>query len=291
MLLEELKQHIHKSSSPFAFVLGNPIKHSLSPLMHNTAARAFNIDLSYHALQLMPSELQFLPALMSRDHFKGANITLPYKKEVIEIMDHIDQSVLKCGAMNTVVKSSSEELIGYNTDIYGFMRPLMPFEDEIENGHAILFGTGGASLAVLAALEEFRFSSVTIVSRSPGAYEPYKTYNFDLTIASYHNWAAYRNSDTVLLVNSTPLGMLRKEKESPIALSDVHLMQDCFCYDLVYNPYQTTFLQDAIENGGRPIFGLEMLIHQGSKAFEFWTDHTFPIAEIRTILRKKLYDK
>lgn len=203
------------------------------------------------------------------------------------MVDHITENALQVGAINTIAKDEQNRWVGHNTDLYGFMQPLLAYQEDIEASNAIVFGSGGASRAVISALEQLGLESVTVVSRQPTSIPDYKV-TLALNKASYANWPAYCNAETTLLVNTTPLGMKGKIEESPIQVEFLERMADKICYDIVYTPRHTQFLQDAQEYGGIPIGGLDMLIYQGSKAFELWTELSFPIDEIRSLLMTEL---
>lgn len=285
MNVQQLTQFLD-ANEQVAFVLGNPITHSLSPLMHNTAAKELGLSLKYERLQLADSDLLKLHKLFNHPSFIGANITIPYKQLMLDYVDHLDELALDVGAINTISKDGYK-LIGHNTDVAGFIAPLLPYSDDLEGSSAIVFGTGGASKAVVYALEELGLSEVVMVSRSPGLNHGIST-NMNLIMASYANWTAYLSNDCHLIVNTTPLGLGEFIDESPVNEFEVNFLNDRICYDLVYGKQKTPFIVQAIENGGYPIDGLEMLIHQGSKAFQIWTTHPFPIEIIRKTLLKHI---
>lgn len=128
--------------------------HSLSPIMHNTASQKLKMDLSYYAIKLRADELSAVASHLNRDTFRGANITIPYKHILMEYVDELSLVAQKIGAINTIVKEN-HQLVGANTDIYGFSVPLKKYKDDLKGGRAVLFGTGGASKAVIHALVDF----------------------------------------------------------------------------------------------------------------------------------------
>lgn len=267
-----------------AFLIGNPVSHSLSPLMHNTAAKEYGLSLTYQKLLLEEKDFIKIHRLFNHTSFVGANITIPYKQQLSAYMDRIDDLALSVGAINTI-SNNSGSLSAYNTDVYGFLAPLLTYSDELEGASAVVFGSGGASKAVIYALDELGIAEVTIVSRSPGSLVKAEIdSNMTFNYASYTNWTAYLHDDCHLIVNTTPLGMSKYLNESPINTHDEAYLRDRICYDLVYGKHKTPFIIQAIENGGLPIDGLEMLIHQGSKSFEIWTNKAFPIEIIRNTL-------
>ena len=277
----KLQEFLHSDnrSSPYCLLYGHPVAHSLSPLMHNTAAKYHNLDLRYFAIDVKQAELSRLPSLMNDSNFWGANITIPYKSQLMEFVDRLDEAAEEIGAINTIVKENNR-LVGRNTDAYGFSSQLVPYEDELEGERAIIFGTGGASKAVVFALRKLGINELVMVSRRPGNIESIYRKADDIRIVGYEAWTAYAK-DALLLVNATPLGMEPNENSSPVRSNEIEWLEDRICYDLVYKPRKTRFLRDAEQAGGIPIGGLEMLIQQGSRSFEYWTGKRFPIDRIK----------
>ncbi|MGK7391432.1 MAG: shikimate dehydrogenase [Candidatus Cyclobacteriaceae bacterium M2_1C_046] len=282
MNLTEFKKSKH-SSKPHFLLFGNPVYHSLSPLMHNTAARYYDLEAEYHAIELKQSELSSLAAHLNKESFRGANITIPYKQLLIDFMDRLDSTASDIGAVNTIVRENSS-MVGYNTDSHGFSVPLQPYSKELEDNKAIIFGTGGATRAIIHALKGFNIREIILISRNPEQRKEFDSID-QVSLAGYENWMAYAD-DASLVVNATPLGMSPKSDKAPIRNDEGEALSDKICYDIVYNPVKTKFLALAEEAGARTIGGLEMLIHQGSKSFELWTGRPFPIEEVRN----KLYE-
>lgn len=278
------------SLEPHYLVVGHPLGHTLSPLMHNAALTHHRINATYTAVDLRPDELSGLIGWMNNQNFQGCNITIPYKEQVFKVVDHFDDSVRGIQAINTISKSKTgDKLIGSNTDIYGFYQPLKEFKDFIDGTRAIVFGTGGASKAVIVALEDFGVEEVVLVSRNPALIQKP---NSDLRyhIVGYNQWQAFAD-ETSIFVNTTPLGMGKFKDKSVIEERDISLVQNKLCYDLIYNPEKTLFLKNAEKAGAKTINGLDMLIHQGSRSFEIWTGKQFPFAEIKGLLTAHLQNK
>lgn len=276
-------QHSEDSSRPHFLLLGNPVAHSLSPLMHNLAAKHHGFDIRYHAVNLQSNELGSIAAHLNSPFFKGANITIPYKQMLLDYVDQLDNVSQNFGAINTIVKEQ-EQLVGYNTDVYGFSVPLQPFEDQIAESRAIVFGTGGASRAIVYALREMDVPEVVLVSRNPDKTDSYPEYG-NIYVESYEAWPAL-SEEACLIVNATPLGMEPDTDASPVHETETDLLSEKICYDIVYKPLKTKFLKQAESAGARTIGGLEMLIEQGSRSFEFWTGKPFPSQKIR----QRLYE-
>lgn len=266
------------SSLPHYLVIGHPISHSLSPLMHQTALDYHQIRAQYHAIDLQTGDIPDFISWMNRDAFLGCNITIPYKKLFIDIVDRLDLAGSELGVINTIVKSESE-LVGYNTDMHGFQQPLYPWRIQLEGATAVIFGTGGASNAVTAGLVSVGVSKILMVSRDVKNRTLTSNRGRDdveILYIDYSQWAAYIDEVTIL-VNATPLGMAPYTKESPVSELEMNLLKDKICYDLVYNPLNTTFLTFAKQSGAQAIQGHHMLIHQGDLSFNLWTGKSFPL--------------
>ncbi len=274
MTFTKFKQS-EKSNSPHYLLIGNPVNHSVSPLMHNTALKQHEIDAEYHAVAVAMSEIPSLAAHFNDPNFLGANITIPHKENFMEVVDEFTPEAEVIGAINTLIKQNGK-LIGHNTDSYGFQVPLEEHLEEIEPDRAIIFGSGGATKAIVYALNDLGFEEVVMVSRRPDRYSD----SSDLITCGYDFWADYAD-ETSLIINATPLGMIPNTEASPIKDDEKELLEGKLCYDIVYNPKETKFLKQAISVGGIPIGGIDMLIHQGAKSFQLWTGKEFPIGLIK----------
>lgn len=266
---------------PHYALFGNPVEHSLSPLMHNTALDFYDMEARYHAIELQSNELSRLASYLNQDTFLGANITIPHKQMIADYLDSVDPVAQSIGAVNTIVKKEFR-LHGFNTDGYGFLAPLESHTHNLKRNSAIIFGTGGASRAVVTALGNLGMDRLYLVSRSPGQIRSFERYEA-VSVISYHEWTSYAE-EAALIVNTTPLGMDPRIDTSPVKDTERQHLSGRICYDVVYNPLQTRFLSQAEEAGATTIGGLEMLIHQGSRSFEYWTGRPFPIDKIQNLL-------
>ncbi len=283
MNLDEFKRS-EAADTPHCLLIGHPVSHSLSPVMHNTASRYHGLTLRYHALDVEQQDLASLPPVFNGKKFNGANVTIPYKQQIGSFVDHIGEAADEIGAVNTIYKKADGRLWGENTDAYGFSVALEEFRDDLNAERAIIFGTGGASRAVVYALGKLGMQELVMVSRRPGRFDG-NEWPFPVKLVDYNSWSAY-GEEAVLIVNTTPLGMTPEVQSSPVREGEKMVLEGTICYDIVYKPRMTRFLQLADEVDARLIGGLDMLIHQGSKSFEYWTGYTFPVEEIK----KKLED-
>jgi len=272
-----------KSKDPHFLLFGNPVGHSLSPLMHNKAADIFDIDIQYYGIELRPDELSSFSAHLNRATFRGANVTIPYKHVLMQYMDDISLVARSIGAINTIVKKE-HRILGDNTDVYGFSVPLKAYAEELSGSNAIIFGTGGATRAIVNALSDFGIEKIRVISREPSSRDIFEDYR-RVEIKGYDAWTSFAENVSII-VNATPLGMEPYEDSSPVQETEKDVLKGKICYDIVYNPLETKFLKLAGEAGARTIGGLDMLIHQGSKSFELWTGYPFPIDEIKKSLHE-----
>lgn len=283
-LFEDFKTSKY-STFPHYLVVGHPISHSLSPAMHNIALRHYSIDAHYLAVDLPPESITDFISWVNREYFLGCNITIPWKKQLLNLPDQLSSEVKAVGAMNTISKNEDSSIIrGENTDIYGFKIPLRKYDEFLDKGRAVVFGTGGASLAVQYALMDMDYEEVILVSRTPRSAKALSGSLFT-KIVDYSQWQSFAD-EAELFINTTPLGMGDKQDLSPVNEADSDLLSGKICYDLTYNPLKTKFLSLAEAAGAESINGLNMLIHQGSRSFEIWTGHTFPVEKVEAELMK-----
>ncbi|MDX1590438.1 MAG: shikimate dehydrogenase [Balneolaceae bacterium] len=279
---------------PHYLVIGNPIRHSLSPVMHQYGLDYHGINAEYHALELYMQDLTGFVAWMNQKSFLGCNITIPYKQEFISLLDETDDSVKYTGAVNTI-SSSKDRITGFNTDVEGFLKPLYEHKDILYGNRAVVFGTGGASKAVIAGLIEMGLGEIVLVSRHPDKITYLLPDDSDffneilITPCSYDQLYAYAE-EAFLFVNATPLGMAPNVKTSPIEKIDPQVLDGKICYDLVYNPLETEFLKTAKSQNAVIINGLDMFIAQGNRSFQIWTGQSLPHDEIYDLLTNILSD-
>lgn len=276
-------QTSRQSKLPHFLLLGRPVAHSLSPLMHNTAADYYGLEERYFAVDLNPDEFNSLVPHFNSESFKGGNVTVPYKESLADYMDEVDENAQEVGAINTIVKQD-RQLTGSNTDVYGFLKPLENFREKIEGTGTIIFGTGGAAKAVVHGLFQSGAEEIILISRNPAGIT-----SFDhlkrVQVKSYDEWPAF-SDEAGLIVNATPLGMEPSTRTCPVRTEEKQFLAGKICYDIVYKPLKTTFLTLAEEAGAITIGGLDMLVYQGSKSFEMWTGKPFPVK----LIREKLYE-
>ena len=273
-----------------AAVVANPIKHSISPFIHNSAFEATNTNGVYLAWEVDEAELAETVANIRRYQMYGINLSMPYKEQVIPYLDRLSEEACLIGAVNTVVNREGT-LIGYNTDGKGFFKSLPSFK--ISKKRLVLLGAGGAAKAILAQaiLDGVSQISVFVRSSSMEKTRPYleKIQNatgFRVDLFALEDVQDLQDSITQadLLVNATSVGM--DGTSQPIPTSIV-LPEKLMVADVIYQPFETPFLKWARNQGNQSINGLGMLLYQAAEAFEFWTGKEMPTDQIWELLKQK----
>ena len=273
-----------------AAVVANPIKHSISPFIHNSAFEATNTNGVYLAWEVDAAELAETVANIRRCQMYGINLSMPYKEQVIPYLDQLSEEACLIGAVNTVVNREGT-LIGYNTDGKGFFKSLPSFK--ISRKRLVLLGAGGAAKAILAQaiLDGVSQISVFVRSSSIEKTRPYleKIQNatgFGVDLFALEDIQELQDSITQadLLVNATSVGM--DGSSQPIPTSIV-LPEKLMVADVIYQPFETPFLKWARNQGNQSINGLGMLLYQAAEAFELWTGKEMPTDQIWELLKQK----
>ena len=273
-----------------AAVVANPIKHSISPFIHNSAFEATNTNGVYLAWEVDEAELAETVANIRRYQMYGINLSMPYKEQVIPYLDQLSAEACLIGAVNTVVNREGT-LIGYNTDGKGFFKSLPSFK--ISRKRLVLLGAGGAAKAILAQaiLDGVSQISVFVRSSSMEKTRPYleKIQNatgFRVDLFALEDVQDLQDSITQadLLVNATSVGM--DGSSQPIPTSIV-LPEKLLVADVIYQPFETPFLKWARNQGNQSINGLGMLLYQAAEAFELWTGKEMPTDQIWELLKQK----
>ena len=273
-----------------AAVVANPIKHSISPFIHNSAFEATNTNGVYLAWEVDATELAETVANIRRYQMYGINLSMPYKEQVIPYLDQLSEEACLIGAVNTVVNREGT-LIGYNTDGKGFFKSLPSFK--ISRKRLVLLGAGGAAKAILAQaiLDGVSQISVFVRSSSIEKTRPYLEKIQNATGSRVDLFALEDVQDLQdsitqadLLVNATSVGM--DGSSQPIPTSIV-LPEKLMVADVIYQPFETPFLKWARNQGNQSINGLGMLLYQAAEAFELWTGKEMPTDQIWESLKQK----
>lgn len=259
------------AKAALAGVLGWPVGHSRSPRLHNYWLNNLGIDGAYIPLPVAPDHLAQVVKALPLMGFKGANVTVPHKEAVFDLVDEIDPLARRIGAINTLVVGDNGRLIGRNTDGYGFIENLRQHVPLWRvSGTAVILGAGGAARAVAVALQEAGVEKIRLVNRSMARAEALaESIGGAVEIATWENRARILG-DAALLVNTTTLGM---GGQPPLDLDLGLLPMDAVVNDIVYVPLETPLLASARARGNRVVDGLGMLLWQAVPGFEAWFGH------------------
>jgi shikimate dehydrogenase len=277
-------------------VIGYPIAHSLSPVMHNAAIATLKLDYVYIPMAIAPENLTIAMAGLEAIELQGFNVTIPHKEAVFQLLSQqgeVDEIALAVGAVNAVYRRD-RVWCGTNTDIAGFLAPLKQFDRDWSHAEATILGYGGAARAVVAACARLGCDRINVVGRNPKKLEDFgKSWeNSPLPVnLSLHQWQEISElmAKTTLLVNGTPIGMGDRAHQSPVDEDTMaKLPPGAIAYDLIYNPSPTLFLQQARSQGAIAIDGLEMLVQQGAAALEIWLNQPPPVEIMRQALQRYL---
>ena len=286
-------------STALVGVLGDPVRHSLSPVMHNAALAALGLDWVYLALPVAAADLATVVAALEALDCRGLNVTIPHKQAVAALAAELSPLAQRLGAVNTLVRRPEGGWLGTNTDVEGFLAPLREGnrpEQRAPGQRAVVLGCGGSALAVLAGLEQLGFSSIAVAGRNANALAALQAGCRDwLPALEPLAWTTANDERLLqalaqadLVVNCTPVGMASSRdpmaaNRSPLAAAALdRLRPGSGVYDLIYTPRPTTLLRGAAERGCRTWDGLEMLVQQGAAALRLWSDRdTVPVDAMR----------
>jgi shikimate dehydrogenase len=252
-----------------AFVVGHPIAHSRSPMIHGHWLRTYGIDGSYAAIDVDPANVAaFLGSLAERG-FAGGNVTIPHKEAAFTAAARRDGAAELIGAVNTLWLEDGR-LVGGNTDAHGFAANLDEFAPGwAENGPAVVLGAGGAARAVVHALKARGVKDIRIVNRTLSRAEELR-HRFGAGITAHGAATPDLLSDAGLLINTTALGMTGKGGADSLPADPAPLPAHAIVTDIVYVPLETPLLAAARARGLRTVDGLGMLLHQAVPGFERW---------------------
>jgi shikimate dehydrogenase len=241
-------------------LIGNPLTHSFSKRYFTDKFKSEHIQAVYELFTL--DSIEQLPGLIDQiKNLKGLSVTIPFKSEVIPYLSNMDTVAKRIGAVNTIKinrQHDKTELVGFNTDVYGFEKTLNPYLSSCDSTKALVLGTGGASKAVQFVLNKKEIP-YTLVSRNPSSPE----------IIAYGSITPDIIKDHLLLINTTPVGMYPYIDEAPEIpynqLGNKHIL-----IDLIYNPAESLFLKNGKVSGASTVNGIQMLFKQAEKAWKIW---------------------
>ncbi|MBE9203147.1 shikimate dehydrogenase [Synechocystis salina LEGE 06099] len=278
-------------------VIGHPVAHSLSPVMHNAALQAISersamgcaSDYVYAAFPIAPADLTVAIEGLGASGVQGLSVTIPHKQAVMPLLTQITETAQQVGAVNTLWRDG-HGWRGTNTDVEGFLAPLLELRRDWSGGTAVVLGYGGAARAVVVGLIQLGCPEIIVVGRSPEKLAQFADSWTDPVIKQALQVRPWEALSTVipkatLLINSTPVGMVPHPDQSPLDQSLLEkLSPTAIAYDLIYTPRPTRFLQQAQERGLVTIDGAEMLVQQGAAALKIWLQRDVPADVMRQAL-------
>jgi 3-dehydroquinate dehydratase/shikimate dehydrogenase len=254
-------------------VAGDPVAHSLSPAMLNTAFRRENVNAVY--LPLHAKTMEDLTACVQDIPIAGLSITMPYKEPIVKELDKSDPWTTKVGACNTLVRSQDGNLYGFNTDVNGVVRPL-ELRIRLQGARILVLGAGGAARAAVFGLKE-RGAEVSILNRTAGPAQKLAKQ----ARAKVINRTMLKKLEYDVIINATPAGM--EGNRDPLPLAEQELKAKYF-FEMVYNPAETKMMKMASARGMHVIPGSEMFVQQGARQFEIWTGKPAPLIDMQRVV-------
>ncbi len=268
-------------------VIGKPIAHSMSPVMHNDLFQHYELDAHYQAFAIEPNDLVDAIKGFRAIGISGFNVTVPHKIAVMPLLDEIDPLARSIGAVNTVVNENGR-LIGYNTDGSGFVLGLKNKFDDLESKKVLIIGAGGAARAIYFTMAHVGVKHLDITNRTITKAEnlakdcPYNVNTSVITLEdAEESVGAYD-----IIIQTTSIGMAPQTECEPLSLHN--LSQNAFVSDIIYNPLETRLLKLAREKGANTQNGIEMFVNQGALAFEKWTGIMPDTSRMTTKVLKQL---
>ena len=276
-------------------LVGYPVSHSLSPRMQQAAFDALNIEVDYVLWETPPDKLADKIASLRSSAMLGANVTIPYKEDVVQLVDECDPVAARIGAINTIVNRDGR-LFGYNTDAPGFITALIEFDAYpfiCAGKKVVILGTGGAARAAAVGLLEEGVGEVVLLGRTEAHLQNILRHLSTLSVKIHRTTqikgalfgypeASEFLSNADLVVNATPIGL--KVDDSTLLLDVNVLPITALVMDMIFNPSLTPLLRTARAHGCQVLNGLSMLLYQGALAFELWTGRPAPIQVMQKAL-------
>ncbi|MCC7550506.1 MAG: shikimate dehydrogenase [Methanobacterium sp.] len=271
-------------------IMGDPVEHSLSPPMHNSAFHHLKLDYVYVPFHVKRGNLAPAIAGARAMGIRGLNLTIPHKQDVINYLDELDQAAELIGAVNTV-KFTNDTAVGFNTDGMGAVKAIEEVTP-VKDRKIIIMGAGGAARAISFQLLLAGAGEIIIANRTQKNACKLRDdlkMNFSLPVKclGIGNDLTMELQDTDVLINTTPVGMHPHEDQEPVVTAD-KMHPALVVNDIVYNPLKTGLLHEAEKAGAKTISGTKMLIYQGVEAFRIWTGIKPPVEVFEEVLMREL---
>jgi len=263
-------------------VIGDPIDHSLSPAIHNAAFLFLRLDCTYIAYRIPKGELEYGVESLKKIGIAGFNVTIPHKIDMMKLLNETDEECRLVGATNTVVNDNGS-LIGYNTDVEGFLDPVRKRKINCKNSDVLLIGAGGAARAIVAAFSKEGARKITVANRTKERADDIVKFAKQVGLESDYIdlvQAGDMVGNYKFIVNATSVGL--RGVGCPISTGKIN--KNTVVYDIVYMPVETPLIQQSKNQGATIIYGWEMLLAQAMKSFEIWIGKPAPYEAMKLTL-------
>ncbi len=250
----------------FFGIIGNPIKHSLSPVLHKYWFEKYGIDADYSIIEAVDKDLPEVIKKIKQGNYSGINVTLPFKQKIIHHVDKVVNDAELTGSVNTILLNNDKTIVGENTDVYGLQAAYLKEIDDSLNKKALVIGAGGVSPSVILSIKKSGIRNISVTNRtSEKCIFLKKKFNFLNLIA----WADLESKikDFDIIINATSLGL---KNGNDFNFNFSNTKKEVIYIDTIYNPLETKTFKYLKENGRRVFNGLDMFIYQGQKAFYLW---------------------
>ena len=247
-------------------IIGNPIKHSLSPVLHNHWFKKYDIDAAYTIIEATDKELPDVVKKIRKEEYMGINVTLPFKQKIINYIDEVINDAELTGSVNTVLLNSDKKAVGENTDVYGLQAAYLKEIDSSFNKKALVIGAGGVSPSVILSIKKSGIKNISITNRT------YEKCIFLKNKFNYLNIVPWEDLNTEIkkfdiIINATSLGL---KNGDDFTFNFSNTKNEVIYIDTIYNPLETKTFKHLREEGRKVFNGLDMFIYQGQKSFYLW---------------------
>ncbi len=247
-------------------IIGNPIKHSLSPVLHNYWFKKYKIDADYSIIDIKESELEDIVKQIKNRKLNGVNVTLPYKQKIVPHLNLLVNDAEITSSVNTIYLDEKNSIIGENTDVFGLQAAYLKEVDNISKKKALIIGAGGVSPSVILSLKKSNVKEISIINRTIDKCIFLKKKFKNLNIIEWQNLKEeLKNYD--IIVNATSLGL---KNGNDFNFDFDNTKKNLIYIDTIYNPLETKTLKYLKEKDAKVFNGLDMFIYQGQKAFYLW---------------------
>ena len=247
-------------------IIGDPVAHSLSPVLHNYWFKKYKIEAEYSLLSVKEKDIESIAARVRNGELSGLNVTLPYKQKIIPFIDKLINDAKSTNSVNTIFLDETNTLVGENTDVFGLQAAYLKEINEAKNKKALVIGAGGVSPSVIFALQKSRINNISIINRT---HEKSIFLKKKFDFLNILNWSSLKQeiSNFDIIINATSLGLKNGED---FELSFDNVKNNMIYIDTIYNPLETKTLKYLKENKIKTFNGLDMFIYQGQKSFYLW---------------------